>query len=220
MAAWVLWEESLLKHRMKVANNRFEKNGVLETVLTQDAERIRATLESIDHEAFDNAVEAVLNAGTIYIMGMRSSFSLAEFVDYNLSLVFPNVHLVRSTSGSEMFEHLMRVREGDAVIAISFPRYSQRIIKAADFAQGRGANVVAITDGPTSPIAKCAAAALYAKSDMASFADSLVAPLSVINALLAAIGVKRQEQVIKALGDLEAVWDQYDVYDKKKGQDK
>ncbi|MBR5632971.1 MAG: MurR/RpiR family transcriptional regulator, partial [Clostridia bacterium] len=109
---------------------------------------------------------------------------------------------------------------GDAVIAISFPRYSKRIIKAADFAHSRGANVVAITDGPTSPIAKCAAAALYAKSDMASFADSLVAPLSIINALLAAIGMKRQEQVIKALGDLEAVWDQYDVYDKKKGSDK
>lgn len=218
-------QESLRKRltavqRIEVANNRFEKNGVLETVLTQDAERIRSTLEAIDHAAFDNAVEAILNAGTIYIMGMRSSFSLAEFVDYNLSLVFPNVHLVRNASGSEMFEHLMRVREGDAVIAISFPRYSKRIIKAADFAQGRGANVVAITDGPTSPIAKCAAAALYAKSDMASFADSLVAPLSVINALLAAIGMKKQEQVTKALRDLEAVWDQYDVYDKKKGQDK
>ncbi len=218
-------QESLRKRltavqRIEVANNRFAENGVLETVLTQDAERIRATLEAIDHEAFDNAVEAILNAGTIYIMGMRSSFSLAEFVDYNLSLVFPNVHLVRSASGSEMFEHLMRVREGDAVIAISFPRYSKRIIKAADFAASRGANVVAITDGPTSPIAKCSAAALYAKSDMASFADSLVAPLSIINALLAAIGMKKQEQVMKALSDLEAVWDQYDVYDKKKGSDK
>ena len=217
-------QESLRKRltavqRIEVANNRFAQNGVLETVLTQDAERIRSTLEAIDHEAFDNAVEAILNAGTIYIMGMRSSFSLAEFVDYNLSLVFPNVHLVRSASGSEMFEHLMRVREGDAVIAISFPRYSQRIIKAADFAVSRGANVVAITDGPTSPIAKKAAAALYAKSDMASFADSLVAPLSIINALLAAISMKRQDQVMKALSDLEAVWDQYDVYDKKKGLD-
>ncbi|MBE6588367.1 MAG: MurR/RpiR family transcriptional regulator [Ruminococcaceae bacterium] len=218
-------QESLRKRltavqRIEVANDRFAKNGVLETVLTQDAERIRSTLESIDHQAFDNAVEAILNAGTIYIMGMRSSFSLAEFVDYNLSLVFPNVHLVRNASGSEMFEHLMRVREGDAVIAISFPRYSKRIIKAADFAQGRGANVVAITDGPTSPIAKCAAAALYAKSDMASYADSLVAPLSIINALLAAIGLKKQEQVTRALRDLEAVWDQYDVYDKKKVTDK
>jgi len=218
-------QESLRKRltavqRIEVANDRFAKNGVLETVLTQDAERIRSTLESIDHQAFDNAVEAILNAGTIYIMGMRSSFSLAEFVDYNLSLVFPNVHLLRNASGSEMFEHLMRVREGDAVIAISFPRYSKRIIKAADFAQGRGANVVAITDGPTSPIAKCAAAALYAKSDMASYADSLVAPLSIINALLAAIGLKKQEQVTRALRDLEAVWDQYDVYDKKKVTDK
>lgn len=218
-------QESLRKRltavqRIEVANKRFSENGVLETVLAQDAERIRSTLEAIDHEAFDHAVEAIINAGTIYIMGMRSSFSLAEFVDYNLSLVFQNVHLIRSASGSEMFEHLMRVREGDAVIAISFPRYSNRIIKAADFAVSRGANVVAITDGPASPIAKRAYAALYAKSDMASFADSLVAPLSIINALLAAIGMKKQEQVIKSLADLEAVWDQYDVYDKKKGTEK
>ena len=218
-------QESLRKRltavqRIEVANDRFAKNGVLETVLTQDAERIRSTLESIDHQAFDNAVEAILNAGTIYIMGMRSSFSLAEFVDYNLSLVFPNVHLVRNASGSEMFEHLMRVREGDAVIAISFPRYSKRIIKAADFAQGRGANVVAITDGPTSPIAKCAAAALYAKSDMASYADSLVAPLSIINALLAAIGMKKEKEVAETLLTIEQVWDEYNVYDKKKGSAK
>ncbi|MBQ2730264.1 MAG: MurR/RpiR family transcriptional regulator [Clostridia bacterium] len=218
-------QESLRKsltavQRIEVANDRFAKNGVLESVLTQDAERIRSTLESIDHNAFDAAVEAILNAGTIYIMGMRSSFSLAEFVDYNLSLVFPNVHLVRNASGSEMFEHLMRVRKGDTVIAISFPRYSKRIINAVDFANSRGANVVAITDGPTSPIAKDAAAALFAKSDMASFADSLVAPLSIINALLAAIGMKKQTEVTEALHRLETVWDKYDVYEKKRGSDK
>ena len=142
----------------------------------------------------------------------RSSFSLAEFVDYNLSLVFPNVHLVRSASGSEMFVHLMRVREGDAVIAISFPRYSKRIIKAADFAASRGANVVAITDGPTSPIAKCSSAALYAKSDMASFADSLVAPLSVINALLAAIGMKPSRKVELRNGALDCEYWKYEIF--------
>ncbi len=215
-------QESLRKRltavqRIEVANEHFEEYGVLETVLNADAERIRSTLESIDHAAFENAVEAIINAGTIYIMGMRSSFSLAEFLDYNLSHIFSNVHLVRNASGSEMFEHLMRVREGDTVIAISFPRYSKRIIDAVDFASKRGANVVAITDGITSPIAKNAKAALFAKSDMASFADSLVAPLSIINALLAAISVKKKAQVIDTLKQLENVWDEYNVYEKKKG---
>ncbi|MBQ4067422.1 MAG: MurR/RpiR family transcriptional regulator [Clostridia bacterium] len=218
-------QESLRKRltavqRMEVANDRFAEGSVLDSVLTADAERIRSTLESIDRSAFDSAVEAILSAGAIYIIGMRSSFSLAEFLDYNLSLIFPNVHLVRNASGSEMFEHLMRVKKGDTVIAISFPRYSRRLINAADFAASRGANVVAITDGPSSPIAKDAAAALFAKSDMASFADSLVAPLSIINALLAAIGVKKREQVAQALQDLENVWDAYGVYDKTKGLDK
>ena len=218
-------QESLRKsltavQRIEVANDRFAQNGVLESVLKADAERIRATLEALDYDAFDAAVEAILNAGTIYIMGMRSSFSLAEFVDYNLSLIFPNVHLVRNASGSETFEHLMRVKEGDTVIAISFPRYSKRIINAVDFANSRGANVVAITDGPSSPIAKNAAAALFAKSDMASFADSLVAPLSIINALLAAIGMKKQAEITETLHRLESVWDKYDVYEKKKGSEK
>jgi len=203
--------------RMEVANNRFGEGSVLEQVLTQDAERIRTTLETIDRRAFDNAVEALLSANTIYIIGMRSSFALAEFLDHNLSLIFPNVHLVRNASGSEIFEHLLRVKRGDAVIAISFPRYSSRIINAADFATSCGANVIAITDSESSPIAKNASAALYAKSDMASFADSLVAPLSIINALIAAIGVKKQKEVAENLARLEEVWDDYDVYDKKKG---
>ncbi len=203
--------------RMEVANNRFAEGSVLDQVLAEDAERIRQTLESVDRKAFDDAVEAILSANTIYVLGMRSSFALAEFLDHNLSLIFPNVHLVRNAAGAEIFEHLLRVREGDAVITISFPRYSQRIINAAEFANSRGAKVIAITDGPSSPIAKNAAAGLFAKSDMASFADSLVAPLSIINALLAAIGVKKQAEIAETLATIEAVWDEYDVYDKKKG---
>lgn len=205
--------------RMNVANDHFSEDKVLDAVLTQDAERIRFTLEKIDRSAFDSAVEAILNAGSIYIIGMRSSFSLAEFLDYNLSLIFPNVHLVRNASGSETFEHLLRVRSGDAVIAISFPRYSKRIVDATAFAASRGANVIAITDGPTSPIAKNATEALFAKSDMASFADSLVAPLSIINALLAAIGMKKRSEIAETLNTLENVWADYNVYenDKKKG---
>ncbi len=201
--------------RMEVANDRFAEGGVLETVLNGDAERIRATLETIDRNAFEAAVDAIVSAGTIYVIGMRSSFALAEFLDYNLSLIFKNVHLVRNAGGSEIFDHLMRIKEGDAVIAISYPRYSSRVIKAVKYANHKNAKVIAITDGPTSPIAKDSTAALYAKSDMASFADSLVAPLSIINALLAAIGVKKKDDVAETLRQLETVWDEYNVYEKK-----
>lgn len=201
--------------RLEVANNRFGGEGrVLDAVLTADAGRITSTLETIDRDAFDHAVEAILSANKIYIMGMRSSFSLAEFFDYNLSLIFANVSLVRNAGGSEIFEHLMHIGEGDAVIAISFPRYSNRIINAVNFAKSAGAKVISITDSETSPIAKDVCAALYAKSDMASFADSLVAPLSIINALLAAIGMKKKDEVAATLSHLEAVWDEYNVYDK------
>ena len=201
--------------RMEVANNRFAEGGVLETVLNGDAERIRSTLENIDKNAFDSAVEAILSAGTIYVIGMRSSFALAEFLDYNLSLIFKNVHLVRNAGGSEIFDHLMRVKEGDAVIAISFPRYSSRVINAVKFANDKKAKVIAITDSASSPIAKNSTAALFAKSDMASFADSLVAPLSIINALLAAIGVKKKDEVAETLRQLESVWEEYNVYEKR-----
>lgn len=213
-------QESLRKRltavqRMHAANARFEKDGVLSSVLLSDAERIRATLESVDRDTFEKAVDAIMGAGSIYILGMRSSFALAEFFDYNLSHIFPNVHLVRNAGGSEMFEHLLRVREGDTVIAISFPRYSSRVVNAVDFASSRGATVVAITDSESSPIAKSAAYSLFAKSDMASFADSLVAPLSVINALLAAIGMKKEAEIAETLLQIEKVWDEYNVYTKK-----
>lgn len=201
--------------RMEVANARFREAGVLEAVLSADADRIRTTLENVDHHAFDDAVEAILSAGKIYIIGMRSSFSLAEFLDYNLSLIFSNVHLLRNTGSSEVFEQLMKIEEGDTVIAFSFPRYSSRIINAVDFAQLSGARVIAITDSLQAPIAKNAYATLCAKSDMASFADSLVAPLSIVNAILAAIGMKRQEMVADTLAHLEAAWDEYHVYEKR-----
>ncbi len=202
--------------RMEVANDRFCGDGdILRSVLASDANRIRSTMESIDREAFNNAVDAICSAGKIFVLGMRSSFSLAEFLDYNLSLVLPNVQLVRNAGGSEIFEHLMSMSEGDTLIAISFPRYSNRIINAVNFANDIGANVIAITDSESSPIAQNAYAALYAKSDMASFADSLVAPLSVINALLAAIGMKKKDVVSKSLEKLESAWDVYNVYDKK-----
>ncbi len=213
-------QESLQKsltsvQRVRVSNDRLPDEKLLDAVLERDIAQIRATLEIVDRAAFDAAVEAILSAGKIYIIGMRSSFALAEFLEYYLSLIFPNVQLVRNAGGSEIFEQMMNISEGDTIVAISFPRYSSRIINAVDFASRSGAKVVAITDSMSSPIAKPAYAALCAKSNMASFADSLVAPLSIINALIAAISKKKNDEISAALTKLEHAWDEYHVYDKK-----
>lgn len=210
-------QESLQKRltsvqRVRVSNDRLPDEGLLDAVLERDMAQIRATMETIDRAAFDAAVEAILSAGKIYIIGMRSSFALAEFLEYYLNLIFPNVQLVRNAGGSEIFEQMMNIGEGDTVVAISFPRYSSRIVNAVDFAANSGAKVIAITDGMSSPIAKPAYAALCAKSNMASFADSLVAPLSIINALIAAISKKKNDEISSVLTKLEHVWDEYHVY--------
>lgn len=205
--------------RVRVANDMLPDDKLLEAVLERDAAQIRSTLETIDRNAFEMAVEAILSAGKIYIIGMRSSYSLAEFLEYHMNLIFPNVQLVRNVGGSEIFEQMMNIGEGDTVVAISFPRYSTRIVKAVDFAQRCGARVISVTDSLSSPIARSAYATLCAKSNMTSFADSLVAPLSVINALIAAISKKKQTEVSAALDKLERVWDEYQVYDNKNVND-
>ncbi|MBO5195494.1 MAG: MurR/RpiR family transcriptional regulator [Clostridia bacterium] len=216
-------QESLQKNltsvqRVRVSNDRLPDEKLLDAVLERDIAQIRATLETVDRAAFDAAVEAILSAGKIYIIGMRSSFSLAGFLEYYLSLIFPNVQLIRNAGGSEIFEQMMNIGEGDTVVAFSFPRYSTRIVHAVDFACRNGAKVVAITDSMSSPIAKPAYATLCAKSNMASFADSLVAPLSIINALIAAISKKKNDEISAALTKLEHAWDEYHVYKKDMGK--
>lgn len=206
--------------RVEVADGRISDGKVLETVLTSDAERIRCTLENVSRKDFDNAVEALLEAKRIYVIGMRSSSALAEFLSYYLSLVFDDVRRVRTTSGSEIFEQLMRIDSGDVMIAVSFPRYSKRIVSAVDYAESAGAKVIAITDSPASPIAKNAFSTLTAQSDMVSFADSLVAPLSIINAIIVAIGKKRKDEISSTLATLETAWDEYGVYNNNSGAGK
>ena len=163
------------------------------------------------------AVDAVINAKRIYIIGVRSSSSLAGFLNFNFRMIFDDVRFVQTTSGSEMFEQIMQIKPEDAMIAISFPRYSSRIINAVEFAQNAGANVVAITDTKESPIAPFADELLLAESDMASFVDSLVAPLSIINAMIVAVAKKKQKELTERLNVLENIWDEYDVYDKNRG---
>ncbi len=200
--------------RIEVTNKRFGTTSVLDAVLASDAEKIKYTLEHIDRAAFDRAVESILDARTIYIIGVRSSSALAEFLNYYLSYMFENVRLIRTTSGSEIFEQLLRMDARDVMLAVSFPRYSSRIVNAVEYAVQTGAKVISLTDSGNSPIAKGAYAVLTARSDMASFVDSLVAPLSIINALLAAVTRKKQDELAATLTKLEDVWDTFHVYNR------
>ena len=200
--------------RIHAANHRMEEGEVLDRILSHDAERIKATLEEIDRDAFRRAVDMILGAKNIYILGMRSSAVLAEFMNYYFELLFDNVRLIHPAGGSEIFEHLMKMHGDDVFIAISFPRYTTGIVNATEYASKLGAGVIAVTDSASSPIAAHADVTLTAKSDMASFVDSLVAPLSLINALIAYIGKKKHEEVTDTLERLETVWKEYKVYTK------
>ena len=198
--------------RMQAVNFRMEENEILDHVLLTDAEKIKATLDTIDRDSFAKAVDLILSAKNIYILGMRSSAALAEFINYYFGLLFDNVRLIRPAGGSEIFEHLMKVHEEDVFIAISFPRYTTGIVNATEYASKTGASVIAITDSMSSPIVEHASVALIAKSEMASFVDSLVAPMSLINALIATIGKKKNAEITETLERLENVWREYNVY--------
>ncbi len=200
--------------RMEITNDRIGDGEVLSKILAGDIDKIRTTLDRIDPAAFDAAVDAIIGAKHIYISGMRSASLLSGFLGYYFNLMFPDVRTVQATSSSEMFEQLFRIDEGDVFIGISFPRYSKRIIDAIDFAKSKGAVTVALTDSDTSPLARGADHLLIARSDMASFVDSYVAPLSVINALIVAVSKKKQQDVSETFEKLEAIWDEYDVYAK------
>lgn len=201
--------------RIEITNDRIGDADLLETVLVSDVDNIKRTLERVDRESFNRAVDAMINARTIYIIGMRSSSAIADFLFFYLNLIFPNVRLVRTTSGSEVFEQILRISKDDVIVGISFPRYSKRIINALEYAKSQAAHVIALTDSAVSPIAAHADDLLLAKSDMASFVDSLVAPLSIINALIVAIGKKKQSEVSATFEKLENIWDEYEVYDKR-----
>ena len=203
--------------RIEVSSNRINEDNILKSVLQSDIDKIKITLEQVDHSDFNDIVETILNAKRIFILGVRSSATLASFLGFYFNLIFDNVRLVHTTSVSEMFEQIIRAQEGDVVIGISYPRYSKRTIKAMQFAKDQGAKTIALTDSVESPVAKCADMSLFARSDMASFVDSLVAPLSLINALIVAIGMRRKSEVYNTFERLEKIWDEYQVYDKDDG---
>jgi len=205
--------------RIQVTIDQLGDQDILEKVLNQDIERIRKTLEETSREDFNEAAEIIDKAKTIYIIGSRSAAALARFLSYYFNLIFPAVKLVHTTSTSEMFEQIMRIDENDVMIGISFPRYSKQTVTAFKYASDNNANVIAITDSHASPLVKYADNVLIARSDMASVVDSLVAPLSLINALIVAVSIKNRDKVTENFGKLESIWEEYQVYEKTEEKD-
>lgn len=198
--------------RMEVTYGRIDRSEILATVLQSDIEKIKQTLESVDNHAFELAVDTILAAKKVYVIGIRSCAPLAKFLTFYLNLICEDVVEVDTNSSSEIFEQLIRIGEEDVIIGISFPRYSMRTLKALEFASNRKAKVITLTDSVNSPMNLYSSCNLIAKSDMASIVDSLVAPLSVINALVVALCMKKQDDVIETLETLEDIWDEYQVY--------
>ena len=200
--------------RIEVTNDRLGDQDLLSMVLQSDIDKIRQTLEELDRESFNRAVDAIVSARKIYIIGVRSSAAIASFLHFYFNLIFDNVVLVSASTASEIFESLLRVGEGDVVIGVSFPRYSSRTVQAMSFARDRGAATVAITDSEASPLIPISQYLLMARSDMASFVDSLVAPLSLVNALLVAVSQRKNDELARTFQNLEDIWDEYGVYEK------
>ena len=198
--------------RMEVTYGRISQSEILETVLQSDIDKIKMTLADIDHKAFDLAIDTLLNARRVYVIGIRSCAPLASFLGFYLNLVCDNVSVVDVNSSSEIFEQLIRINEHDVIIGISFPRFSMRTLKALEFASNRKAKVITLTDSVHSPMNLYSSCNLIARSDMASIVDSLVAPLSVVNALVVALCMKRQKEVVSTLETLEEIWGEYEVY--------
>ena len=213
--------QELVSHRL-TANQRFEMateldpSAALTTVLKSDMQNLRNTLEQVEQQVFDEVVQRLLNANAVYVMGLRSAAPLAQFMGYYLNYIFDNVHLV-SSGATDVFEEIIKLRENDVLIGISFPRYSTRTLGAMRFAKRCGAQVVAITDGPMSPLAEIADLSLTARTDMASFVDSLAAPLSLINALLVTLGLHRKQALSQHFKQLESIWETYEVYLEEEG---
>ena len=203
--------------RIEVSNDRIGDQDIMSMVMQSDIEKIRITLEETDRESFNQAVDMIIAAKRIYILGVRSASALANFMGFYFNYIFDNVLRVDTTSISEVFEQVMRIGPGDVLIGLSFPRYSKRTVQAMQYAKSQGAYVIAITDSAVSPLANIADISLLAKSDMASFVDSLVAPLSLVNALIVAVSRKKSDQLESTFGKLEQIWSEYEVYEPTDG---
>ncbi len=204
--------------RVEVTQDRLEGHDLLKTVMIADTDKIRSTLENLNRDAFESAVAAITQAEHIYIIGVRSSSALSGFLAFYLNLIRENVRQVSTSAISETVEQVMRIGAKDVVIGISFPRYSRRTLRAMQYAHDRGAQVIALTDSVASPLCKTATHALLAKCDMSLFVDSLVAPMSLINALIVAVGLRNSETLADTFQQLETIWQDYAVYETRDEQ--
>lgn len=201
--------------RIGMTNDRFGDQDVVSMVLTADADKLRQTEESLDREAFRASVNAILKARKIYILGARSAAVLVNFLGYYMNYMFDNVHIITTSGTGEMFEKLVNVCADDVVIGCSFPRYSASTAKCAQYCRSVGATVIGLTNSHMSPLGQNSDHVLLAKSDMVSLVDSLVAPLSVVNALIVALAAARERELERTFNTLESVWDEYNVYEKR-----
>ena len=201
--------------RIEVANDRMNGQDVLSTVIQSDIEKLRQTAETVSREDFNAAVEAILKARRIYILGSRSTAVLANFLGHYLRHMLDSVRVVTSSGASEMFEQIIGVGPQDVVVAFSFPRYSTATFKGVQFAQTTGAKVIGITDSALSPLGRSSDHVLLCKSDMISLVDSLTAPFSITNALIVAIASRREQALQQTYSSLEKVWEEYQVYEKQ-----
>ncbi|MDO5707774.1 MAG: MurR/RpiR family transcriptional regulator [Andreesenia angusta] len=199
--------------RIDMEDDYTDKEFDMNTVLKKDIDNIRAILDRVDNKEFNKAIQMIIESRKVYIIGLRSSNALAEYLGFYLRVVLEDVQVI-SLGISDVFEQLVRIRENDLLIGISYPRYSKRTIEAVKYAKNQGANIIAITDSELSPLKRYADYSLYAKSNMLSFVDSLVAPLSLINALIVGVGLKQKSQIKEYFDELEKMWRTYNVYDR------
>jgi len=214
MKSLEIWYKSKMSKvsMMGAVYGKASQSDLLNSVLRSDMEKMEDTIANLDVEAFELAVDIILNSKKVYVVGLRTCEPLAEFLHFYLNMIRPDVILLKTTSASEMFEQMIRIDDKDCIIGISFPRYSMRTLKAMEFANDRNAKVITLTDSVHSPMNLYSSCNLLARSDMVSIVDSLVAPLSVINALVVALCLKRQKEVKDNLETLEDVWNNYQIY--------
>jgi len=200
--------------RMEITSSKFAEKDILKTVISSDIEKLRQTMDGVSVSDFTDAVNTISNSKRIYILGARTCFSIANFLGFYLSLLSYDAKLITTNSASETFEQIFDAGKEDCIIAISYPRYSRRTLNAVRYAHDKGSKVIAITDSELSPIYPYADHKIIATSDMSNFVDSLVAPLSIINAIIVALVMRNEEEIAKKFTTLENIWDEYQVYEK------
>lgn len=201
--------------RIEITKKRIGRKDIIENVMQSDINKLRYTFENLDRDDFYNSVDAILAAKRIYVIGARSTQPVAHLLSYNLSLIFDNVKLVQISSTAEIFEQMFTIDENDVLIAFSFPRYSSKVVNAVKFASSKSAKVIVVTDSKASPLVQHATYSLIAQTDMASFMDSVVAPISIINAIIIEITHRREGEILDRFDKLERLWDEFDVYTQK-----